>query len=96
MARDICRLYLEESPSVVREYRSANLAPVDLPMVGAAAHRLKGSLGMLGAEALTELADMLEQACLAGRDQEALSLYKRLDAGLSGLRREVEQLANNL
>ena len=91
IARDVCRLYLEESPA---DYRKVD--PTDLESMGAAAHRLKGSLGMLGADTLTELANDLEQACREGNDTVALRLYKQLDTGLGGLRREVEMLAEAL
>jgi HPt (histidine-containing phosphotransfer) domain-containing protein len=94
IARDVCRLYLEESPAVVADYRRVD--PGDLKSMGAAAHRLKGSLGMLGADALTALAHELEQACREGNDEVALRLYKELDAGLGGLRREVELLSESL
>ena len=94
IARDICRLYLEESPAVVADYRQ--VSPTDLPSMGAAAHRLKGSLGMLGADSLTELANELEYACGEGKQERAFELYKQLDAGLRGLRREVELLTEAL
>ena len=94
IARDVCQLYLEESPAVVADYRK--VAPDDLASMGAAAHRLKGSLGMLGADALTELAANLEQACREGNNEVAIRLYKELDAGLGGLRREVEMLTEAL
>ena len=94
IACDVCRLYLEESPAVVADYRKVD--PADLESMGAAAHRLKGSLGMLGADTLTELANDLEQACREGNDTMALRLYKQLDTGLGGLRREVEMLAEAL
>ena len=94
IARDICRLYLEESPAVVSDYRRVD--PTDFKATGAAAHRLKGSLGLLGADALTVLANKLEQACREGDEEAATRLYKELDAGLAGLRREVEQLTEAL
>ncbi len=88
IARDVCRLYLEESPAVVADYRK--VSATDLKSMGAAAHRLNGSNGKLGATALTELSSDLDQACLAGNQGLAARLYKELDAGLVGLRREVE------
>lgn len=87
IARQICQIFLEESPELVREYRE--LESGNLEDIAASAHRLKGSLGMLE-QGLSRVAGSLERACLQGNRERARALYQRLDRGLDTLRRELE------
>lgn len=91
----ICRIYLQESPDIMEQYRSVVLDPPDYESMAASAHRLKGSVGMLGANELSEKAGLLEMACHAGEEAKALELYDEIDHGLRILRKEVSNYVDS-
>ena len=86
VARQVCRIFLEELPGLMDEYRESLPS---LQAVARSAHRLKGSLGMLEGS-LMRLAGRLERACLQGERELALTLHHRLDQGLQELRKDLE------
>jgi len=63
---DVAQIFFEETPARLEEIR-VGLAEDDEILVAAAAHRLKGSLGTLGAKFASQLAGEMERL---GRDAE--------------------------
>ena len=88
MTQKVCQIFLDESPSLIKQFRS--LDPLDLASLSRSAHRLKGTLGMLGADSLTLLASDLTIASRKGKSSRALTLYRDLRQGLDELRVEIE------
>ena len=85
---EIVRLYQEDAPRLVGELRGA-ITREDAVAVERAAHKIKGVLGMLGAEIAAEVAERLE----------ALGAERNLDrAGsvLAALEHEMDRLAPEL
>ena len=82
--RDLCRIFLEESPKLLRKLRQA-VAEGDAGAVMRAAHSLKGEVGYLGAgeasQAARELEDMGRENKLAAAP-ETLILLEREISGL--------------
>ncbi len=68
LVRTLVKTYYEEAPPLLEAIREG-LAGADAGLVGRAAHRLKGTLATIGAEAATEPAQRLE----------SLSREKRID-----------------
>lgn len=87
---EIAKIYLEESPALVDGFRAAGETTADFEQLDSCAHKLKGSLGMLGAVALTSLAASLNKACREKNEQAAMFYYRELLYGLHCLGEEVE------
>ena len=71
--------FLEQIVADTREIASS-LASGDLSQAGRVGHRLKGSAGVLGAEALQTLCLELETAGKAGNAEEAAKIFADLNA----------------
>jgi two-component system, sensor histidine kinase and response regulator len=84
LLRQICRIFLDESPNLLRKLQEA-IADTDAEAVMRAAHSLKGELGYLGApeaaQAARELEDMGHEKNLSG----APELFTVLERELAGL-----------
>ena len=88
MTQKVCQIFLDESPTLIKQFHS--LDPLDLASLSRSAHRLKGTLGMLGADSLTLLASDLSIASRNGESSKALTLHRDLSEGLDELRIEIE------
>jgi len=75
-----------------RERLAGVSAETDLGAVRTAAHTLTGMAANLGLTALAELTSAIEDACRAGRAEEAVSLCRRLDASFEGAVQRLEAL----
>jgi signal transduction histidine kinase/FixJ family two-component response regulator/HPt (histidine-containing phosphotransfer) domain-containing protein len=75
-----------------RERLAGVSAETDLGAVRTAAHALTGMAANLGLTALAELTSAIEDACRAGRAEEAVSLCRRLDASFEGAVQRLEAL----
>jgi two-component system sensor histidine kinase/response regulator len=84
LLREVCRIFLDESPNLLRKLQEA-IADTDAEAVMRAAHSLKGELGYLGApeaaQAARELEDMGHEKNLS-RAPELFTLLERELAGL--------------
>ena len=92
----IIRIYLDESPALLEDIRSA-AANEDLEAMQDAAHSLKSSSANLGAERLAKLCRQLESFDPKGDKQVAIELSKaialELDATLAALTLELDEAA---
>lgn len=71
--------FLTQAPTDTDEMQSS-LAGGDLVAAGKAAHRLKGTAGVLGAGRLHPLCAAMEIACKEGKADEAARLFEELKA----------------
>lgn len=91
VAQQIALIFLEEAPPLLREFRAAGGQDPDLDRLRDFAHQLKGSLGMMGADELTNCASLLLDDCLS-RDICSVQLrHQHLLSGINALLAEVEQ-----
>ena len=88
LLRDLCRIFLEESPQLLQRLRQAVIAG-DAEGVMRAAHSLKGEAGYLGAGAVSHAARQLEDM---GREQD----LSQAGDTLATLEREVANLHHDL
>ena len=65
------RLLMQTSMDAVQRTVDDIVAAVEVATIGAAAHRLKGSAGLVGLARLSALAGSLEEACASGHDVQA-------------------------
>lgn len=87
----IVQIYLEESPQLIEALTQERFKPISLESLGAAVHRIKGSLAMLCAESTTDLAEAVIRACREGHKAEAYARCDQLLSGLRSLRLELER-----
>src|SRR5206468_13001495 len=85
---EIVRLYREDAPRLLSDLRGA-ITQQDSRSMERAAHKIKGVLGMLGAEIAAEVAAQLEKL---GAEQN----LDRAGLLLSALEREMERLMPEL
>ena len=71
--------FLTQVPTDTQEME-ASMAGGDLLMTSKAAHRLKGTAGVLGAEKLHSLCASMELTSKAGNAEEAAKIYAELKA----------------
>jgi two-component system sensor histidine kinase/response regulator len=81
LLRELCQIFLEESPKILRKLRQA-LADGDAVAVMRAAHSLKGEVGYLGAggasQAARQLEDMGRENKLTGAPETMISLEREI------------------
>lgn len=77
-------IFRTESPPLMEHLRRAFLQG-DLNEVGAQAHRLKGSLSMLGAKSAADQAERLRVSTLRGDEETARTLYEDLTRSVGEL-----------
>jgi CheY-like chemotaxis protein/HPt (histidine-containing phosphotransfer) domain-containing protein len=82
------RMLLEEGPRLLIAIRSA-AEQHDAPGLRRAAHTLKGSAGIFGAEAVVEAALQLEQMGTQGKSTDVRPALDKLDVQLGGLLKAV-------
>jgi two-component system, sensor histidine kinase and response regulator len=78
LLKHMVELFMRQTPKVVAGMREA-LERADAPALEHAAHRLKGSMSLFGAEAACELAAQLEDMAHAGNLTPACDAQARLD-----------------
>jgi HPt (histidine-containing phosphotransfer) domain-containing protein len=85
LLQDICRIFLEESPKLMKRLQQA-VAEENGEGVSQAAHSLKGESGYLGATSISQMAKQLETM---GRDHE----LSQAATVLGQLQKEMESLS---
>jgi two-component system, sensor histidine kinase and response regulator len=88
LLRELIELFLDDSAKLLSEVRES-VVHGDEKALERAAHRLKGSLGTLGAQATFDLAQRLEEM---GRDGNLVNAKTALDR----LEKEIERLTSTL
>jgi HPt (histidine-containing phosphotransfer) domain-containing protein len=81
---EIAQMYLTEGPARIEEIRDG-LTKRDAPAVARAAHRLRGSLGALGASRAADAAQTLESLAAQGD-------FSKIEDAVAALERETAQL----
>ena len=95
LAGKMASLFLELAPERLRAAREG-LAAGDHDAIRRAAHSLKSSAGNIGANAILEDADRLEDAAESGAPMDRLEpLYAALEADVAAARAELVDLAAN-
>ena len=84
MLRELCQIFLEESPKTLRNLRQA-LAEGDASAVMRAAHSLKGEVGYLGAGGASQAARQVEDMGRENKSTGALETMILLEREISGL-----------
>jgi two-component system, sensor histidine kinase and response regulator len=84
LLREVCRIFLDESPNLLRKLREA-IADTDAEAVMRAAHSLKGELGYLGAPEAAQAARELEDMGHEKNLSRAPQLFTLLEQELAGL-----------
>jgi signal transduction histidine kinase/CheY-like chemotaxis protein len=84
LLRDLCRIFLEESPRLLETLRQA-VGEGDAESVMRAAHSLKGETGYLGAAGTTQAARQLEEIGRLKDLSQAPKLLAGLETELAGL-----------
>ncbi len=77
--RELFDVFRDDTPSQLVRLRDA-VAIGDFELTAAAAHRLKGSSGNIGATSLLELAKQLEQAGKSSSSERAQNLIRQVEA----------------
>jgi HPt (histidine-containing phosphotransfer) domain-containing protein len=88
----IIELYFADAPERVEEIRSG-LAASERRRVARAAHRLRGSLGMLGASLAAAAAGQLEDLAPAAPLEALLETFAELEREMDRLEPELQRLA---
>jgi HPt (histidine-containing phosphotransfer) domain-containing protein len=76
---DIIRLFIEESPKILKEMREA-LTSSDMSALSRAAHRMKGSAGNLSSKACYDAALRLESVAKINNLDSSKEAYQVLEA----------------
>ncbi len=84
LLRELCEIFLEESPKLLRNLRQA-IMEGDASSVMRAAHSLRGEVGYLGAAAACEAAQQLEDMGAQNKLAAASETLMLLERELSGL-----------
>jgi two-component system, sensor histidine kinase and response regulator len=84
LLREVCRIFLDESPNLLRKLQEA-IADTDAEAVMRAAHTLKGELGYLGAPEAAQAARELEDMGHEKNLSRAPELFTVLERELAGL-----------
>jgi len=92
---DVIRVFLSDAPAQVDRLRAA-VAAGDAGAIAAAAHALKGAVGLFSKGAAYEAARTLEHAARAGELAEVSALYTRILDGLSRVTEDLEALLSTL
>ena len=85
IAREIVKVFLEDAPEQIEGLRQA-LEKRDADAVRRCGHKLKGSAGAIGAEAIQQVAYEIEIIGGAGNLDKVQFLLDRLDEGLTSLK----------
>ncbi len=92
--RELVDIYLGDTPGQLETLRRA-VAAGDPAATGAAAHRLKGASGNVGAESLVALCLRLEQAGRENRLAEMPALFEEIRGEFGRVRETLEQMKQN-
>jgi PAS domain S-box-containing protein len=84
------KLFYAMLKRLLREFHATSLAPVDgdigsLTTLAQRMHKLRGSAGMLGVNAVQQLAGEAEEACAEGQVNKVRQLLRKLDAQMDSL-----------
>jgi HPt (histidine-containing phosphotransfer) domain-containing protein len=85
LLREVCRIFLDESPNMLRKLQEA-IVDTDAEAVMRAAHSLKGELGYLGAPEAAQAARGLEDMGHEKNLSRAPELLRLLERELATLR----------
>jgi two-component system, sensor histidine kinase and response regulator len=92
LLRELCEIFLEESPKLLRNLRQA-VTDGDASSVMRAAHSLRGEVGYLGAAAASEAAQQLEDMGAQNKLAAASQTLMVLEGEISGLHSAMQNLA---
>ncbi len=92
---DVIRVFLSDAPAQA-ETLSAAVAAGDAEAIAAAAHALKGSVGLFSKGAAYEAARTLEHAARAGELADVSARYTRILDDLSRVTEDLEALLSTL
>jgi len=92
LLRDLCQIFLEESPKLLQKLREA-IAAADPEAIMRAAHSIKGELGYLGAAKATQAAQELEDMGHEKNLSRATEVFTLLDQEFTGLRLTLKEFA---
>jgi signal transduction histidine kinase/DNA-binding NarL/FixJ family response regulator len=90
--RDVARIFLEDTPKRMSAIRRA-IAREDGEALARAAHALRGSVGMLGAEEIAEDARQIEAMGRSGNTTEAGKMLASFESKLSGFKQLLAGIA---
>ncbi|HLE69858.1 MAG TPA: response regulator, partial [Vicinamibacteria bacterium] len=94
LAKELVKVFFQEAPNLLRAIREG-LQAADAGSVGKAAHRLKGTLSTLGADAAVEPARRLEVLSWERNLELAKGALHELETELGRLEPELTSLAEN-
>ena len=92
LLRELCEIFLEESPKLLRNLRQA-VTEGDASSVMRAAHSLRGEVGYLGAAGASEAAQQLEDMGAQNKLAAASQTLMLLEGEISGLHSAMQNLA---
>src|SRR5256885_16983803 len=95
LLRELCQIFLEESPKMLRKLRQA-LADGDAVAVMRAAHSLKGEVGYLGAGGASQAARQGEGKGRENKSTGALETKVLMEREISGLHFAMEDPTGEL
>lgn len=84
LLRELCQIFLEESPKLLHKLRDA-VAAEDPEAVALAAHSLKGELSYLGAVEASQIANRLEEMGRVKKLSHAAKTLAALETEVEGL-----------
>ena len=91
--KDLLEIFLRQTPQLLSQARDG-LAAQDSKSVLLAAHTMKGSLQILGADSVASAAEQLEFAAMHDQLQEGTALLEVLDAQLTTITAQVVEFVN--
>jgi HPt (histidine-containing phosphotransfer) domain-containing protein len=91
LLREIAQIFLSEYPPIEHEI-GTSIQDANADRLQTAAHKLKGSLGTLGAEQAHAIALRLEMAGRAGSVAGANTEFTELQASLKALQKKLQEL----
>jgi two-component system, sensor histidine kinase and response regulator len=92
LLREVCQIFLEESPKLMRKLRQA-IADADAEAVMRAAHSLKGELGYLGAAGASQAARALEDMGHENNLLQAAETFTVLEREMASLHLDLKDPA---
>ena len=92
MLREVCRMFLEESPKLLEKLRRA-VADADPEAVTRTAHSLKGTSSYFGAANLQQIARQLEEMGNSGDVARTPDVLTLLEAEITELQKALHESA---
>ena len=88
---DLIQMFLEDAPIKLNSIKTG-FAKRDMHQVEKAAHSMKGSAGNLGATAVQDLCDQLQNACRLANPEKIAGLVTQLEAPFAQVLRDLRTL----